>query len=99
MKKGIIIMIVVLCAAVFGFSQGKANSTNDIFDKIKPAVTDIPEGFVFGVIPKYARKIIKMNPWEMDRNAIKKLADYCRKDHSETSNHKESADSELSEAG
>ncbi|MDY6933218.1 MAG: hypothetical protein SVZ03_03230 [Spirochaetota bacterium] len=52
-----------------------ANLGNDIIDKIKPTESDIPNGFMYGIIPDYARKILKENPWAMDKNAIKKLTD------------------------
>lgn len=35
----------------------------------------------------------------VSETAIKKLADYCRKDNTDPSNHTTSANSELSEAG
>lgn len=54
---------------------GGATRGNDLFDKVKLLNNDIPEGFVYGTVPKYARDSIKDNPWELDRAAIKKLAD------------------------
>jgi hypothetical protein len=54
---------------------GGATSGNDLFDKVKLLNTDIPDGFIYGIVPKYAKDMIKDNPWELDQAAIKKLAD------------------------
>ena len=44
-----------------------------IFDKIKISQEDLPNGFVFGKIPNFAKSTIQSNPWNMDRNAINKM--------------------------
>ena len=44
-----------------------------IIDKIKITNNDIPEGFVFGKVPKFARKVLKNNPWMLDKSAVRKL--------------------------
>ncbi|MCU0843465.1 MAG: hypothetical protein MUC76_00890 [Spirochaetes bacterium] len=44
-----------------------------VIDQIRPAVGDIPQGFVYGNIPPFARRVIRENPWKFDRPAIKRL--------------------------
>jgi hypothetical protein len=46
--------------------------TNPI-DKLKITDSDIPEGFVYGLIPDFARKTLLANPWLMDKAAITRL--------------------------
>ena len=72
-----IIISLTLTAILTGIFQVFAGATNgnDLFDKIKLLNTDIPEGFIYGTVPKYARDLIKDNPWELDQASIKKLAD------------------------
>lgn len=42
-------------------------------DKIALFGEDLPEGFVFGVIPEAAKNTLRDNPWHFDRPAIQKL--------------------------
>jgi hypothetical protein len=45
----------------------------DIINKIRLSDSDIPEGYMYGKIPTFARDVLKGNPWMMDDNAIKRL--------------------------
>jgi hypothetical protein len=46
----------------------------NLIDKLKIADSDIPDGFVYGLIPDFARKTLLSNPWLMDKAAITRLA-------------------------
>ena len=48
---------------------------------------DIPQGFMYGLIPNIYKKTLKNNPWEFDKPAIEKLADkiYPGGDHRQIS--------------
>jgi hypothetical protein len=71
-----IISIVLIAIFVFLFQIfGSATNGSNVFDKLKFANSDIPEGFMYGEVPDYAKKTIKDNPCELDQSAIRKLAD------------------------
>ena len=44
-----------------------------VVEKIKISESDLPEGFIFGKIPNFAKSTLLANPWNFDRNAINKL--------------------------
>lgn len=44
-----------------------------IVDQIRLADTDIPQGFIYGNIPPFAKRVLKENPWKFDRSAINRL--------------------------
>ena len=75
MNKKIIYLILILFS-ISGYSvaisTGKTLSSS-IIEKIKITEKDIPEGFIYGQIPGFARKVLLNNPWEMNRAAINKL--------------------------
>lgn len=70
MKKITMIMI-----AVFLFISGNimADFKPDAIEKIKPAQNDLPENFIFGTVPGFAKKVLKNNPWTLDDAAAKKM--------------------------
>lgn len=75
MKK---LTLLFMITAVIVFSAqfyGTASNGHDLFNKIKIDDSDIPEGFIYGKIPTFAKEILKDNPWELDGNAIRNLAD------------------------
>ena len=70
-----LVFLAVFIIAIVGYSTGKANFGRDIINNIKLTKADVPEGFVYGTIPDFANKVLKNNPWMMDKNAIKKLSE------------------------
>ncbi|MBN1498776.1 MAG: hypothetical protein JW982_01350 [Spirochaetes bacterium] len=74
MNKKIILSIIIVLSAVCSAMSYGANFNDDVLDKIKINDADIPEGFIYGSIPVFARPVLKMNPWALDRSAIDRLA-------------------------
>jgi hypothetical protein len=74
MKKYLTLFISVVCAVLFIFPLAGAEFKGDVIDRIKLSGDDIPQGFTYGNLPPFARKVLKENPWKMDRGAIKTLA-------------------------
>jgi len=74
-KKRSFLFVSIISILAICFSTGMAKYGTDIVSKIKPIKDDIPAGFTYGKIPIFAKKVLKDNPWMMDKNAIKKLAD------------------------
>ena len=75
MKKCIIFYLIITSIMLFaGFTDIPGRSA-DGKNKIKLLKSDIPDGFIYGSVPEFAKKVLKNNPWEMDKNAIRKLAD------------------------
>lgn len=73
MKKFLFILL-IMNVTVFAFStSGIPEFHSNIVNKIKITQDDIPSGFIYGKIPPFARKVLKNNPWMMDRHAIKRL--------------------------
>lgn len=73
MKKFLFILL-IMNITVFAFSTtGIPEFHSNIIDKIKITEQDIPSGFMYGKIPPFARKVLKNNPWMMDKNAIRRL--------------------------
>jgi hypothetical protein len=68
-------------------STGLPQGSNSIIDKIRLMPEDIPDGFMYGIIPNIYKKTLKNNPWEFDKAAIEKLADkiYPGGDHRQIS--------------
>ena len=61
---------------LFVFTSSFAiNADYKAFDieTIKLTKKDVPSGFIFGKVPKFARRVLKNNPWMLDKSAIKKL--------------------------
>jgi hypothetical protein len=56
-------------------SRGLPQDSGPLVDKIRLMPEDIPEGFVYGIIPDVYKKTLKNNPWTFDKAAIEKLAD------------------------
>jgi hypothetical protein len=68
-------------------SIGLPQVSNSVIDKIRLLPEDIPQGFIYGLIPDIYKKTLKNNPWEFDKSAIEKLADkiYPGGDHRQIS--------------
>lgn len=56
-------------------SIGLPQDSNSMIDKIRLLPEDIPQGFIYGVIPDIYKKTLKNNPWKFDDAAIEKLTD------------------------
>jgi hypothetical protein len=67
-------IVLSVFAAVFLMSGNMmAEFKPDAIEKLKPAQNDLPENFVFGTIPGFAKKVLKNNPWTLDDPAMKKM--------------------------
>ena len=64
-----LIPILVFALPLKGISDYGA----DVIDRIRLSDSDVPEGYMYGKIPTFARKTLKGNPWMMDNNAIRRL--------------------------
>ncbi len=73
MKKFLGYSILVVLSIVVVFSSVNASNGRDYFTVLKPSKADLPEGFVFGKIPRFAKKTFKNNPWTMDSASVRKL--------------------------
>jgi hypothetical protein len=71
-KKITLITAAVLTIGIITLEAGAEKSSNPI-NRIKLSGNDLPSGFMFGKVPGFARRVLKNNPWMMDRGAIKKL--------------------------
>lgn len=70
-------VFILICVSVFSILPlVGAEYKGDIIDRIKLSPDDIPGGFAFGSVPPGARKVIKENPWKMDKEAIRRLASH-----------------------
>lgn len=68
--------LIISVAAIFALAGTLfAAYTPDKFDEIAITGDDVPEGFVIGLIPEPAQKVLKSNPWHFDKTAIQKLTD------------------------
>ncbi len=55
-------------------AQAGTVSNSELINKIKVSDRELPEGFIFGKVPGFAKKVLKENPWILDKGAIKKMA-------------------------
>jgi len=65
-------MVAVFVALVF-VNYGSTEYSDNVIEKLKISTNEIPEGFMFGKVPDFAKRVLKDNPWLMDRDAIKFL--------------------------
>jgi len=72
MKK--LITITAICLVTATAIASIARYRAEVFSKIKLTSSDIPQGFIIGKIPPAVKKVLKANPWQMDRAAIKRLS-------------------------
>lgn len=73
MKKLVILLFLTAVSVVFLSPLAGAQYTGGIVEKIRLSSGDIPQGFAYGNIPPFAKKILKENPWSMDKSAIRAL--------------------------
>ena len=48
--------------------------SNSVIDIVKLNESDIPEGYRYGIIPGFAKNMLKDNPWNLDQNALSRFA-------------------------
>ncbi len=48
-------------------------NSSSLIEQIKPTAEEIPEGYMFGQVPKFAQNVLKNNPWSLDKDAIKRM--------------------------
>lgn len=65
--------LALMTVLLFTAAAQAADFNSEIIDTVKITQEDLPKGFMFGKIPDFAKKILKNNPWRMDRHAIKML--------------------------
>ncbi|MCP4133498.1 MAG: hypothetical protein GY754_21190 [bacterium] len=75
MKKYFFCIIAALVSVFILLASVSAKYDNESINKIIPSSKDIPENFVFGKIPRFAKNVLKGNPWMLDKKAIKRLTD------------------------
>ncbi len=73
MTRKIIIMLAALFTAGLLSLEAGTEKNSDLIERIRLSGKDLPSGFIFGKVPGFARKVLKNNPWMMDKPAIKKL--------------------------
>ena len=67
-----VIVFSIFISTLFAYAEGNA-VVPDVMESIKITDADIPEGFMYGQIPAYARDLFKGNPWHFDKPAITRL--------------------------
>lgn len=75
MKKLMPVLLTIFTSLFAIFPLAGAEYNGDVIEKIRIINEDIPTGFIYGSIPPFAKKVLKENPWKMDKNAIRKLTD------------------------
>ncbi len=68
------IIISVIGAICLATSIHASEFNTGIIDEIRIQEKDLPNNFMFGKIPRFARPVLKDNPWAMDQKAIRTLA-------------------------
>jgi len=74
MKKIKSLTIISFLSIFFFLNSSNAMYSNSVINLIKPDVSDIPAGYRFGIIPQFAKNMLKDNPWDMDQNALSRFA-------------------------
>ncbi|MFH0977130.1 MAG: hypothetical protein V1874_15215 [Spirochaetota bacterium] len=75
MKKIIFLSVFLMGFFFISNSTGLPQNGSLLINKIRLLPEDIPQGFMYGVIPTPYKTTLKDNPWEFDKAAIEKLAD------------------------
>lgn len=74
MKKIRTLTILLFLSICFFLSTSSAMYSNSVIDIVKLNDSDIPEGYRYGLIPDFAKDMLKDNPWNLDQNALKRFA-------------------------
>lgn len=67
------ILFLSIFALILTGAASKEDPNLKIIEQIKISEKEIPDGFVYGKVPKFASKVLKNNPWVLDTPAIKKM--------------------------
>jgi hypothetical protein len=70
---GFVIVLTLVSTASVNAVPTDMKYNESVIQKIRIVDTDLPEGFTYGQIPGFAKKVLLGNPWQMDRHAINKL--------------------------
>jgi len=73
MKKSSLKSIFLLVITAFLIGNTTSMYSSSVIEKIKLTADDIPAGYMFGQVPKFALGILKDNPWKFDQDAIKRF--------------------------
>ncbi len=68
------LLIISIISIFFFLNSSSAMYSNSVIDIIRPTESDIPEGYRFGIIPDFAKNMLKENPWSLDENALGRFA-------------------------
>ncbi len=81
----ILIIGVIFISNSIGLPQNAG--TMSLIERIRLMPEDIPDGFMYAIIPDIYKKTLKTNPWTFDKTAIEKLTDkiYPGGDHNQIS--------------
>ncbi len=74
MKKFILPTVITFLSICFLLADPGTMYSYSTIEQLRPTEKDVPAGFRFGLIPDFAKSLLKDNPWKLDRPAIKKLA-------------------------
>jgi len=74
MKKVKTLIILLLLSICFFLNSSAAMYSNSVIEIVKLNDSDIPEGYRYGIIPEFAKNMLKNNPWNLDQNAISRFA-------------------------
>lgn len=73
MKNRALPAITIMLSLFFILPLAGAEYRGNIIDQIRLAENEIPQGFVYGNIPPFAKRVLRENPWKFDRAAINRL--------------------------
>jgi len=73
MKRHLVLIISILTIATVFISSTTTMYSSSVIEKIRLTDKEIPDGYMYGQIPKFAQGLLKNNPWNLDQAAIKKL--------------------------
>ena len=65
------IFVVLIMTLLIGNTTSMYSSA--IIEQIRPTINEIPDGYMFGQVPEFARGLLKNNPWNFDQDAIKRF--------------------------
>ncbi|MBN2039086.1 MAG: hypothetical protein JW864_03530 [Spirochaetes bacterium] len=75
MKKIITFFVFIVLIVSGSNVTGLTEDGTLMINKMRLMQEDIPEGYMYGQIPDFAKKVLKHNPWNMDKDAIKTLTE------------------------
>lgn len=75
--KTIRVCVIIACIVSMGISAGalKGQTDEGLFSSLAISHHDVPQGFVFGEIPRFAQKVFPKNPCVVNGEGIRFLSD------------------------